>query len=299
MYGHNLVAVYASLAEAERVRARLITEGIPSSDIHLSSGAMGTMTSATPVREEQHQSFFEWLFGSDVPEDDRSYYDTHLREGRAALSVRVADDSRRDRILDIMEEFGPIDINEGATGTFSTTAQTDRVEEGEQVIPVVKEQLAVGKRETERRYRVRTYVIERPVEEQVTLRDERVTIERRPVTGRTAAVGATTLPQERDMEVIERHQEAVVGKRAEAVEEVVVRKEVTERPETVRGTVRETKVDIDKDADATERRADWEVNRVGKPAGAPRPTSGPTSVPTTPGSTAPLSPTANPANRKP
>jgi hypothetical protein len=43
----------------------------------------------------------------------------------------------------------------------------------EQIIPVVKEELEVGKRAAERRYRIRTYVVESPVEQQVNLRDER------------------------------------------------------------------------------------------------------------------------------
>ena len=114
----------------------------------------------------------------------------------------------------------------------------------EQVIPVVKEELGVAKRATERRYRIRTYVVERPVEEAVTLRDERVIIERRPSSAQT--VGSVDMPQEREYEVIERHEEPVVAKRVQT-EEVVVRKETDERTETVHDTVRETKVDIDKD----------------------------------------------------
>jgi hypothetical protein len=50
---------------------------------------------------------------------------------------------------------------------------------------------------------------------------------------------------------VERHEEPVVEKRSRATEEVVVRKEVTERPETVRGTVRETKVDVEKEPATT------------------------------------------------
>jgi stress response protein YsnF len=110
----------------------------------------------------------------------------------------------------------------------------------------VKEELDVGKRASERRYRIRTYVVERPVEETVTLRDERVVIERRPVAGERA-VGDAALPQEREYEVIEQHEEPVVAKQTRRVEDVVVRKEAEERTEVVRDTVRETKVDVDKE----------------------------------------------------
>jgi hypothetical protein len=86
-------------------------------------------------------------------------------------------------------------------------------------------------------------VVERPVEEQVHLRDERVVVEHRPASGEHAT-GDDGF-QEREFEVVERHQEPVVAKKARAVEEVVVHKDAKDRVETVRDTVRETKVDID------------------------------------------------------
>ena len=49
-------------------------------------------------------------------------------------------------------------------------------------IPVVEEQLAVGKREVQRGgARIHTFVTERPVEESVSLHEEHVSVERRPV----------------------------------------------------------------------------------------------------------------------
>jgi len=46
---------------------------------------------------------------------------------------------------------------------------------------------------------------------------------------------------------IERDEEPFAEKRVTGTEEIVVRKEVVEHPETVRGTVRETKVEVDKE----------------------------------------------------
>jgi hypothetical protein len=117
------------------------------------------------------------------------------------------------------------------------------------VIPVAKEEIEIGKRAVERRRRIRVHVVERPVEEQVTLHDERVTVERRPVSGERI-VGADAL-QEREIEVTERREEPVVDKKARTVEEVVIHKEAAERVETVRDKVRETKVDVDREAAGT------------------------------------------------
>jgi hypothetical protein len=286
MAGYNLVAIYRSRAEAERVRERLIRENIPASDIRVRTGEEREV--AVPARS----GVFDWLFARNVPEEDQTWYRSHLYGDRAAVSVRVDSEMLRDRVAAILEEFAPIEENELATegtvppaGTLPAGTLAERedvavsrgtpvvepgiraptavptplagreeaadrlrepatretVSEGEQVIPVVKEELTVGKRPVERRRRIRTYVVERPIEEQVNLRDERVVVERRPATGEPAPDAL----QQREFEVVERHEEPVVEKRTRGVEEVVVRKEVEEHPETVRGSVRETRVEVE------------------------------------------------------
>jgi stress response protein YsnF len=274
MDGHNLVAVYSSHEDAEQVRDRLIAFGIPATDIRLSSASAENSAGAALteiVPRERHHSFWDWLVGDDVPEYDRNWYHTNLREGRTALSVLVRNAAEHEQVADIMEEFNPVHMDHGtetSTAPMSMGAEQgeyasagssqmravapERTTEGEQVIPVVKEELAVGKRASERRYRIRTYVVETPVEKPVTLRDERVIVERRPASG-AAPSGADGL-REREFEVTERHEEPIVEKRAREVEEVVVRREANERVETVRDTVRETKVDVDKEPG--DRRAD-------------------------------------------
>jgi len=300
MYGYNLVAIYPTLEEARRVSDRLLAEGLSPADVRLTDAALtdgarsgGTTRVTTDVAREPHQErggFFDWLFASDVPDYDRDRYSTHLNEKRVAVSVRAVDQHWHDRIIAIMEEFNPVDIEEdgrtittersatttsnlGATaapaasttartdytatartdlGTTArtgntTTARTDMNREREEVIPVVKEELEVGKRATERRYRVKSYIIEQPVEKQVTVRDERVEIEHRPI----SQTGDLRMPQERTIEVVERHEEPFAEKRVTGTEEIVVRKETVERPETVRGTVRETKVEVEEEPAGT------------------------------------------------
>jgi stress response protein YsnF len=134
-----------------------------------------------------------------------------------------------------------------ATGTAATgTARTGAKHE-EAVLPTAKEELEVGKRAVEdtHAYRVRRYVVERPVEKTVGLRDERVTVERRQAT--RGAVGERPF-EEKLVEVTETREEPVVRKVVKPGEEVVVRKEAAERTETVRDTVRESKVEVDKAA---------------------------------------------------
>ncbi|WP_419728338.1 YsnF/AvaK domain-containing protein [Lichenicola sp.] len=119
---------------------------------------------------------------------------------------------------------------------------------GEAVIPLSEEELSVGKRTVDRgTTRVRRFVVETPVEQDVTLHSERVTIERRPVTGRTATAPEFT---DRVIEMSETDEEVVVSKTAHVVEEVVVHKDATDRVETIRDTVRREEVEIDQDRTA-------------------------------------------------
>jgi uncharacterized protein (TIGR02271 family) len=117
---------------------------------------------------------------------------------------------------------------------------------GDDVIPIVEERLRVGKRQVNAgRVRVRSYVIETPVEEQVSLRQESVHVERRPVDRAVGSISDENLFRERVIEAEERTEEAVASKEARVTEELVIRKEVEDRTETVRDTVRRTEVDVE------------------------------------------------------
>ena len=113
------------------------------------------------------------------------------------------------------------------------------------MVQVVEERLSVGKRAVSRgKVRLHSYVVENQVSENVTLRDETVSVDRHAVDRPVAALGADAF-KERTIEMEEIDEEAVVAKSARVVEEIGIRKEVTDRVETVRDTVRSTKVDIE------------------------------------------------------
>jgi len=122
---------------------------------------------------------------------------------------------------------------------------------GQAVVPVVEEELQVGKRSVEKGgVRVKTHVTETPVEEHVNLREEHVKVERRPAN--RAAGSADLAFKEGTIEVTERAEEAVVSKQAKVIEEVVISKHAHDRTETVRDTVRRTDVDVE-EVDAPKR----------------------------------------------
>ena len=115
------------------------------------------------------------------------------------------------------------------------------------VIQVAEESIAVGKRAVNRgKVRIHSHVVETPFMQQVSLRDERVSVERRPVDHALGLVDAGADPfRERTIEMDEMNEEAVVAKTTRVVEEIGIRKDVSDRAETVTDTLRSTKVDIE------------------------------------------------------
>lgn len=112
----------------------------------------------------------------------------------------------------------------------------------EEVIPLGEEVLEIGTRSVERSTaRIRRYVVETPVERQVTLRSERVVVERRRPVGEGPHGEVLT---EVTVEVTETDEVPVVEKRVRLREEIVVRTERTQRVETVRATLRHDEVEV-------------------------------------------------------
>jgi stress response protein YsnF len=98
------------------------------------------------------------------------------------------------------------------------------------------------------RVRVRVYTVEHPVQEGVTLREERVAVEHRPVDRPVSGLPGDAF-QERTIDVTTHREEPVVSKEAKVKEEIVVRQEADQRTETVGDTVRRTQVEVEDERD--------------------------------------------------
>jgi uncharacterized protein (TIGR02271 family) len=271
----TITAFFDSRDEADAAVAELRDAGIDNANISVRAGAdSSTATSGTT----EHRGFFEALGDLFMPDEDRSTYAEGLRRGGYIVAV-TTDGQNDDFVYDILESRGSVDLDERAstwrsegweaerssaissTGVLnedvdgtSTLADdgllgTDSVARdglaGESdVVPVVEERLRVGKRDVSHgRVRIRSYVSETPVSEQVTLRSENISLERRPVdrpvSDADAAFRDVTLEAQATAE------EAVVGKEARVVEEISLRKDEHERVETITDTVRKQEVEVE------------------------------------------------------
>jgi uncharacterized protein (TIGR02271 family) len=293
---HTLVAVFDNRSDAQNALDELLASGFSRTDANISSAdstytgsTTGATVGASGVHEEgvgaSIKHFFTNLFGSDSDEH-ASRYSNAITGGRHVLTLTTESDAEVERASDIIERFNPVDIDDqnnvsgamGATGYQSQSvssmsgAQAGSLQRDTNIerdrtaaIPVVQEELKVGKRQVERGgVRVFSRIVETPVIESVSLREEHVNVERRPVDQpiNPADVGAF---KEKSIELRETAEEAVVQKSARVVEEVVVGKEVSQRQEQISDTVRHTEVDVQQLSgsnadDDTYFRNDWKTN---------------------------------------
>jgi len=310
---HTLVAVFDNRADAQSAMNELLASGFSSQEVRMSEDAggslggtsamsptstmgttstTGTMGTTDSTADEGFgagiKHFFADLFGSDHDEPQRKYSEAVSR-GSHVLTVTTATLPEVERAADLIERFGPVDIDEKASqwGGASTTGMTGGMSSGAMgsstgtqqqaallsqqsgqgsmasqqgssmggsqqlasgenaAIPIIEEQLQVGKREVQRGgVRVYQRMVETPVNETVNLREEHVSVERRPV-DQPASTADLAAFQEKSIELRETGEEVVVQKTARVVEEVVIGKEVTQTQQQVSDTVRRTEVEVE------------------------------------------------------
>jgi uncharacterized protein (TIGR02271 family) len=281
----TVVGVFEDYRTAERVAQELANNGIPRESIQVRSNFMTGAAGRTTEAEESHEGgisgFFHRLFGGEESDQHGEHYAEAVRRGSAVVCV-TAPEAQVDQAVRIMNDEGAIDIDRRVeqyreTGyerhnpdapAYSYDAATKERErfrgsEQSQSIPVVEEELRIGKRAVQRGgVRVFSHVVEKPVEEDIQLREEHVRVERRPV-DRPIGKGDTERMRDQTVEVTEMAEEPVVQKRARVREEVVVGKETTQRTEKVRDTVRRTEVEVENlkgggDDYSADFRRDWQ-----------------------------------------
>ncbi|WP_419962892.1 YsnF/AvaK domain-containing protein [Pantoea vagans] len=271
MARETIVTMFSNISLAEGAKRNLIKAGFLDDDIDIISGER----LRTEGHEARHPGFWQRLFGNTLEEDQAEVYEDAMRTGGVVLSLRADEDElpRALGILDAHEEltersaalpddYAPDDgLTAPASGTLQENGaidplQTDPVHRGtartaltgdesdEDVLRLAEERLEVGKRlVSEGSTRVRRYTVTDRVSENVSLHEQHAEIFRRPVneTGSPDQVDWS----EKTVEVEETHEQPVVNKTAQIIEEVVLRKEASDRVETINDSVRRQEVDID------------------------------------------------------
>jgi len=275
---HTVVGIFDDRGDAQSAMDELVERGFIKENIDLSNRAATDTTTGSDYDSDagdnqgigdRISNFFNSLFDDD--ETTARNYTYAASDAEAILTVQVDSNERARIAQEILDSNGAVDVDErGAqyssqnyqsgmntgsnTGmnTGTDTARTNADMNSERTIPVMEERLNVGKREVERGgARIRSRIIEKPVEETIRLREEHVVVNRRPVDREYTDADLQNF-QPGEMEITEHAEVPVIGKQARVVEEVEIGKNVTEREETIRDTVRSTDVNVEEfDADTT------------------------------------------------
>jgi uncharacterized protein (TIGR02271 family) len=273
---NTVVGVYDSYAQANAAVNELLSAGFSRDAVYLRP--------ETGRDTARHGStignFFRSLFGMEEHHEERGIYAEAVRRGSQVVTVDAPSEEMGERAIEILNRHNPIDIEEraahwrsqGWTGYDENAAPlTDaEIEKDRQFytqgrdtsltekdkksaipdeemarIPVIEEELHVGKRMVQRGgVRVFQRVRERPVHEQVELREEHMNVERQRV-DRPATEADLAAFKDGSVELRETAEESVVAKTAHVVEEVSVSKETTQHTEDIRDTVRRTDVEVE------------------------------------------------------
>lgn len=263
----TITAMFNTQAEADQAATMLVSKlGLATSAIQKSPGAGITDAGYDKSNPYADKGFFGSLKDMFVPDEDRFTYAEGMRRGAALLNISI-DDSKIEQASDVLEHAGAVDLDAqeeswrqtGWTGYDATAHQAVGVAPvaamktqatmapagQDETIKVVQERLVVGKRVVDSgRVKIRSYIVERPVEETVSLHQESVHVTRQPV-DRVATAADLAAFGEKTIEARAMSEEVVVGKEARVVEEIAIHKDATDRSETIHETVRETKVDVD------------------------------------------------------
>jgi uncharacterized protein (TIGR02271 family) len=185
------------------------------------------------------------------------------------LTARVPQDQAA-KVLALLDTHKPIDVVDRATSlgvkvsapavaeaaavaalplpartTVAATAEPTVARTKDEIIRLAEEQLNVGKTQVQTGItRVRRFVTEREVEANVTLHEEHAEVLRRAVNDPTFLTDVDW--SDKTVDVTETAEQAVVGKTSRVIEEVAVRKDGSDRVETVHDTVRRQNIEVEK-----------------------------------------------------
>ena len=244
----KIVAVYDRAEKAREAARALASSGFVSSDISvLNSGSVSD-------KDASDGSVWQRLFGRSVPDEETAAYRRTINSGGAVLTLRTPD-REVDRAMKILNVHGPTNFEDRSGSTLtstrmSATAPTEicGLDGAEEVLRLAEEQIDIGKQQVATgKSRIRRFLTEQPVEQQITLHEEHYEVSRREVNDPQLAKDIDW--KDRTIEVIETREQPVVTKTARIAEEVVIRRRGSDHVETIRDTVRRQQLEVERVSD--------------------------------------------------
>jgi uncharacterized protein (TIGR02271 family) len=238
----KIVAVYDRAEKAREAARAPASSGFVSSDISvLNSGSVSD-------KDASDGSVWQRLFGRRVADEETVAYRRTINSGGAVLTLRTPD-REVDRAMKILNVHGPTNLEDRSGSTLASTltpaTETRGLDAPEEVLRLAEEQIDIGKQQVATgKSRIRRFVTEQPVEQQITLHEEHYEVSRREVNDPQLAKDIDW--NDRTIEVIETSEQPVVTKAARITEEVVIRRRGSDHIETIRDTVRRQQLEVER-----------------------------------------------------
>lgn len=263
----KVVAAYDTAAHAQSAVAALRAGGFSEADISVIDQArVRSVVSDIDTRADAH-GIWHSLFGHDVHEHEAEVYHRAVQMNGVVLAVRVLDREVA-HALGILNTARPIDVNDRAiTSGLAEPARVEAIARKldsvplaanqtvavtpklaavhDEVLRLAEEQLNVGKEMVQTgETRVRRFVTEREVSQDISLHEEHAQIMRRVVNDPKSIVDIDWA--DRTIHVVETAEHALVSKSARVVEEVELSKIGSDHVETVHEKLRRQQVEIER-----------------------------------------------------
>jgi uncharacterized protein (TIGR02271 family) len=239
----TVIGIFENANQAQQAVQQLLANGFAQNAIDFSGQQAYTNSSATEDHDNiSRRDFFRSLFDNDTDADNYS----RVASRGSVVTVHARSNEEASQAASLLDQYGAVDVDEKSFQySNQSTNRTDVNASAGTSLPVIEEELQVGKRVVETGgVRLRSRIIEKPVEERLRLREEHVHVERHAV-DRPASQADIDAFKEEVIEVTEQAEVPVVSKQAQVVEEVSLSKEVEERTETIRDTLRSTEVEVE------------------------------------------------------
>lgn len=240
-------------AAAGGLAGALVNSGVPEEEAHnyaegVRRGGSLVMIRTDDTRATEAANIMNRYRPVDIEERSSQWRESgwtgYDRDAEPYTAEQIAAERRQFGVMDYDQERDYTESDYEAEH-FDYSARQSRQTTDKDAIPIVEEKANITKHEVNKGgVRIRSYMTEQPVEQDVTLREERVTVDRQKV-DRPATSADMNNFREGTIEVTEKGEEAVVSKEARVVEEVRVGKQVEERTEKVRTTERRTEVEVE------------------------------------------------------
>ncbi|WWO95780.1 MAG: YsnF/AvaK domain-containing protein [Candidatus Dasytiphilus stammeri] len=248
----KIVTLFDNFQHAQDAKINLLKAGFKKHDISFINKEQ--LQGGANILVHRHD-IWRRLLGQSLTDQEAKIYGQAVKTGGVVLTLRTKEEDTP-RAISILNTYPLVEMSDDTVSHcknedilssekkhrhFSTDPKTDE----EAVLELAEEKLEIGKKVIyEGSTRVRRFVTHQDVEVEVPLHEEHASILRRALKSGNCQSDDNIDWSETVVEISDTHEQAVINKKANVVEEVIVRKEGKDRVEKIKDTLRKQEIEV-------------------------------------------------------